>query len=132
MKSVFISGLPAAVVSACYLLGAAAPVQGVWEGREGGAKAITLNVHDRGDRIEGTAVFYVLHDGGSGTHSGSASPEIPLSDPKWDGSTLRFAIHGPHGESGVFEMSLTGERTAEIRLLRDGKPEKALRLERLR
>ena len=106
--------IPAGMLALVLILGAASPVAGVWEGEAKGAKAVTLRVLDKGDRVEGTAQFYIMQDEGSGAHNGSASGEIPFTDPVWDGRALRFSIHGPHGEEGQFTMKVTGTNVAEL------------------
>ena len=106
--------IPAGMLALVLMLGAASPVAGVWEGRSKGAKAVTLRVFDKGDRVEGTAEFYILADEGSGQHNGSASGEIPFTDPSWDGRVLRFSVHGPHGEDGRFTMRATGPNVSEL------------------
>jgi len=106
--------IPAGMLALVLILGAASPVAGVWEGEAKGSKAVTLRVLDKGDRVEGTAQFYIIQDEGSGAHNGSASGEIPFTDPVWDGRALRFSIHGPHGEDGRFAMKVTGPNVAEL------------------
>jgi hypothetical protein len=106
--------IPAGMLALVLMLGAASPMAGVWEGEARGAKAVTLRVLDKGDRVEGTAQFYIIQDEGSGAHNGSASGEIPFTDPVWDGRVLRFSIHGPHGEEGQFTMRVTGPNVAEL------------------
>ena len=106
--------IPAGMLALVLILGAASPVAGVWEGEAKGAKAVTLRVLDKGDRVEGSAQFYIIQDEGSGAHNGSAPGEIPFTDPAWDGRALRFSIHGPHGEEGQFTMKVTGTNVAEL------------------
>ena len=106
--------IPAGMLALVLILGAASPVAGVWEGEAKGSKAVALRVLDKGDRVEGTAQFYIIQDEGSGAHNGSASGEIPFTDPVWDGRALRFSIHGPHGEEGQFTMKVTGTNVAEL------------------
>lgn len=107
--------IPAGMLALVLILGAASPVAGVWEGDDArGAKALTLRILDKGDRVEGTAQFYIIQDEGSGAHNGSASGEIPFTDPAWDGRVFRFSIHGPHGEDGQFAMKVTGANVAKL------------------
>ncbi len=115
--------IPAGILALVLMLGAALPVAGVWEGEERGAKAVTLRVLDKGNRVEGTAEFYIIDDEGSGAHNGSASGELPFTDPVWDGRMLRFSIHGPHGEEGQFALRVTGPNVAELTVAGRGRPQ---------
>ena len=129
MTRMLLFGFPPGMLAMVFLLGAPTPVAGVWQGEAHGTKAITLRVRDTGDHVAGTAVFYILQDEGTGEHNGSASGEIAMTDPAWDGHVLRFSIHGPHGESGALAMKLTGANVAELTVEgRDG----AIRMNRLK
>ena len=133
MKTILAGCVFAGTLAMVLALGAPVPVAGAWEGRIGAARAITLKVRDNGRSIEGAAVFYIVKDEGSGAHTGSASPEIPFSNPRWNGEVLTFEIHGPHGEEGTFEMKATGRTTGEIwRVPADGETGTVLHLDRLR
>ena len=104
-----------AVLALWLALGAPAPVEGIWEGRLHGVKAVTLTVRENGQTIEGSIVFYIVRDNGSGRHDGEATAALALAKVTWDGRILRFSVTPPEGESRQFEMKLTGERSAELK-----------------
>src|ERR1035441_7216003 len=67
---------------------AAPPVVGTWEGMDDGVKAATLTVREDGGVLGGSAIFYIVHDEGSGAHTGAALPPMPMVGAAWDGAVL--------------------------------------------
>ena len=91
------------------------PILGTWEGNQEGARAVTLTIREARGKPEGTAVFYILRDEGSGFHTGAATPAFPLKAPQWDGRIVRFRIEPVGTRALFFEMITTGRRTARLK-----------------
>ena len=117
------------------VLAATAPAQpsvaGTWNGNLHGVKAVTVTLRDSGASLEGTAVFYILRDEGSGFHSGAPSPEIALRELRRESGVLRFWLPGSNGQALSFEMRITGPATAELKRLKtQNEPELTVILQR--
>jgi hypothetical protein len=122
--------LLAGALPLCLAKAAASPVTGAWEGEDGGVKAVTLNIRESGGKIRVDAVFYIVHDEGSGKHAGEAS-EAPSATGTWDGHKLQFTIVNTAGESVPFEMTMAGGDRAELkRPAAHGMPETTIALRR--
>jgi hypothetical protein len=94
-------------------------LMGTWHGTMKGLPAATLTVKEEGGKLSGTAIFYAIIERGNGPESGGPSPEMPLSEMKYDGRTLSFSIKSKHPETGKEEtvrgeLRLAGEDEAVL------------------
>jgi hypothetical protein len=121
----------AGVLTLCLAMATDAPVTGIWEGDLQGVKAVTLKLQEADGKVGGTEVFYIVKDGGSGKHNGSASPKLPLVNARWDGEKLRFGVVNQNGETILFEMKIAGEGSADLTVVdSDGKPQRTVAIRR--
>ena len=52
---------------------------------------------------------------------------MPLVDTRWDGEKLRFGVVNQTGETILFEMKVTGQRSADLTVVdSDGKPQRTI------
>ncbi|MGO9254890.1 MAG: hypothetical protein ACLQU1_01100 [Bryobacteraceae bacterium] len=117
----------AGALALCLAMATDALVKGTWEGDLRGVKAVTLKLQEADGKVGGTEVFYIVRDEGSGKHNGSASPPMPLVDTRWDGEKLRFGVVNQTGETILFEMKVTGQRSADLTVVdSDGKPQRTI------
>jgi hypothetical protein len=116
------------------------PLAGTWRGSINNLPAVTLNISESRGKVMGTILFYFLH---RSTESGpwevdkTHSKSLPLLDPKFDGTTLKFKVshkeaHPPqtlNDPPSSFQMRLTGKGLAELENLteRQGPPLKMIR-----
>jgi hypothetical protein len=104
---------------------------GSWEGNLEGVKAVTVNLRGPDSQPEGSVVFYILKDEGSGFQNGPATPAIPMQDLRRVGDLLRFRVRGSNGAALSFEMRITGASYARLTRLRSGSiPELTVALRR--
>jgi hypothetical protein len=98
------------------------PVEGTWQGETHGLKSVTLEIHEADGRLGGKVIFYVVRDDGAGRYI-AGQDERPLRSAMWDGKTFRFAVDPPDfqpdGPSVRLEMTLTGDHTAELKVLHE-------------
>src|ERR1039458_4305448 len=114
MKRTLHVGLLAGVLALC-LAKDATPIVGTWEGMQGAAKSATIVVRETEGKIGGSAIFYIVHDEGSGAHTSEETPPLEMIEPRWDGKLLKFSVVNSDGRSIAFEMRLTGEGSADRR-----------------
>jgi len=93
---------------------------GTWEGSIDGHRAVTLHVAERGGKVSGDVIFYVLKDKDTGKPVEGTPEAIALREPVWDGRALRFSVESPDGETIRFEMPVTAAGTAMLKRLGDG------------
>ncbi len=121
----------AAGLALCLALASPASIVGTWEGSLYGAKAVTLKITERDNRIGGSVIFYIIHDSGSGIRDGSPSPDTPLDQVQWDGERLRFSVVNMNGETVRFEFRPTEAETGKLSALNaKGEPERSVDLTR--
>ena len=95
-------------------VGSASELEGTWEGKLEGVKAITLTLRESGGQVSGRAVFFIIRDEGSGKHNGAGSPPISLQDVRSDGAVLHFFVKGSNGQPLAMDMKITGPARAEL------------------
>ena len=95
-------------------------VTGTWEGSINGHRAVTLHVAERGGKVSGDVIFYVLKDKDTGKPVDGTPEAIALREPVWDGRTLRFSVQSPEGETVRFEMPVAATGGATLKRLGDG------------
>lgn len=100
------------LMAICLVKAAPAPVTGVWEARQDGRKAITINVKETEGIIGGTVVMYIIHDDHDGSLDGTPLDPEAMKGTTWDGKVLRFRA----GVAG-FEMRMTGADKAELKVM---------------
>src|SRR5262249_54834438 len=67
-------------------------VAGVWNGDMYGVRAVTLELHEQGGKLNGTILFYLIrHNDGLPPRSALGTPE-PLIDSVFDGNVLTFKV----------------------------------------
>jgi hypothetical protein len=67
-------------------------IVGVWRAQMDGLPAMTLNVTDETGRLSGAVLFYLLRRNPGEAQTSSPGVPEPLIDPKFDGTTLTFAV----------------------------------------
>lgn len=82
-----------------------AAIAGTWEGKFHSLPYITLNVKTDGDKLSGTVVFFRIVNKGDGEHV-DGQVEVPMTEPKFDGTTLVFQIKPPAPDAKAFGMEL--------------------------
>jgi len=67
-------------------------VVGVWNGDIYGVRAVTLELHEKGGKLNGTILFYLIrHNDGLPPRSAPGTQE-PVIDPVFDGKVLTFKV----------------------------------------
>jgi len=89
------------------------PVEGTWEGKTNGHRAVTVKVLEIRDRLEGHVIFYVVDKKFSDPDAVEVGQEEhEVSDLKWDGKVLSFKTREP---DLTFTMTVTGEDTGVLK-----------------
>jgi hypothetical protein len=93
-------------------------VVGTWRGRMNDVPAVDLTITRDGNRLTGTAVFYVVVDDGNGPKV-TGKAEHALIDPKFDGNALIFSFKRKDGSVFKAQMRLLNNGDAELKALDD-------------
>jgi hypothetical protein len=125
MRKTLEVGFATIILALCLTKAAGQPLEGTWEGKIDGRKAVTLKLAETGGHWEGHVIFYVLDKKFSDADAQVVGQsERDLNDLKWDGEVLRFSSQDP---DVAFEVTVTGSRTAVLKRL---KPELVVPMER--
>jgi hypothetical protein len=117
------------ILALCLTKAAGAPLEGTWEGKINGQKAMTLKITGVAGHLEGSVIMCVVDTkfGDPEAHT-VGQEQRTLADVKWDDKTLRFSIRDP---DAYFEMTVTGSNSAVLkRLAGSHAPELTLQLQR--
>lgn len=127
MRTRIVSLLILAIAVAATLSAAAdalKPFIGTWEGRHEGKTYAILKL-EAGEKLSGTIALGNIHTDENGNITEvteTADDESPILDPKFDGQKLTFGWKDGD-EVTQIEMTLKGEREAELKFLaEDGTP----------
>ena len=116
MRKTLEVGFATIILALCLTKAAGAPIEGTWEGKLDGRKAVTLKVVESSGHLEGHVIFYVLDKKFSDADAHVVGQsERDLSDAKWDGKVLRFSFQDLEV---AFEMTVTGPNTAVLKRLK--------------
>jgi beta-lactamase regulating signal transducer with metallopeptidase domain len=98
-------------------------IDGTWQAKwHGDNPAMTLKLAHSGESVSGTVVFYRLTKSGDGFRVDGKTGEIPLIDPKLEGTTLHFKTKykGKAAEGDdirEFAVTFKDQNTAEMKTL---------------
>lgn len=125
MRKTLEVGFATIILALCLTKAAGAPIEGTWEGKMDGRKALTLRVVENSGHLEGHVIFYVVDKKFSDADARVVGQsERDLTNAKWDGKMLRFSFQDP---DAAFEMTVTGPNTAALKRL---KPELTIPMQR--
>lgn len=93
-------------------------VVGTWHGKMNELPAVDLTIAKDGDKLTGTAVFYVVVDEGNGPKV-TGKAEHALMDPKFDGTTLTFSFKRGDGVVLKAQMKMLSNDDAVLKPLDD-------------
>jgi hypothetical protein len=113
MRKTIEVSLATLILALCLTKAAGAPIEGTWEGKAAGRKAVVVKIAEMGGRLTGHAIFYVVDktiDDPDAAIVGQDERE--LSDLRWDGKVLRFSVPG---SDAAFEMTVTARGAATLK-----------------
>ena len=129
MRKTIEVALATIILALCLTKAAGAPIEGTWEGKLDGRKAVTLKVVEIAGHLDGHVVFYVVDKKFSDADARVVGQsERDLTGLKWDGKVLRFSLQHP---AVAFEMTVTGPNAAVLKRHASGEaPEAAIPMQR--